>query len=288
MPTAVAAIASIVTKVQPEMPSRQIPAAVAVAVANVLSGSHASLETLFRRCGVPGDPPDLSHATKWKTWLLQSNDHPDVDRLRILGRLLEEFMEVDQPVETFDERAAARTGVEQVLAKYGLRYRNGGRVIEVAAGPASESLREALASRRFQALEVEFERATKLLQEDPPAAVTAACSLLEALFRAFLDSEGTPLPDKQTIKPLWAAVQKGLKLDPKDQSDQDVQRVLSGLGSVVDGIGAFRTHAGSAHGGGTYRYRVQARHARLVVNSAHTLASFVIETWDSRQPGRAL
>ena len=56
--------------------------------------------------------------------------------------------------------------------------------------------------------------------------------------------------------------------------------------SVVDGIGAFRTHAGSAHGGGGLRYRVRARHANLVVNSAQTLALFLIETWEEREKKR--
>ena len=270
------------------MSKREIPAAVAVAVTNALSGSHQTLETLFKRSGVPGEPPDLSHATKWKTWLLQCNDHSEIDRLRILGRLLEEFMEVDPSQEFAEDRRASRSNVEQILAKYGLRYRTGGRVVEVATGPATKSLNAALAKREFDALQIEFERAVRLVQEDPPAAVTAACALLEALFRAYLEGTGVPLPDKQTIKPLWGVVQKGLNLEPKGQADQDVQRVLSGLGSVVDGIGAFRTHAGSAHGGGKYRYKVQARHARLVVNAAHTLATFIIETWDSRQPNKDL
>ena len=197
-------------------------------------------------------------------------------------------MEIDPSLEFAEDRRASRSNVEQILAKYGLRYRTGGRVVEVATGPATKSLNAVLAKREFDALEIEFERAVRLVQEDPPAAVTAACALLEALFRAYLEGTEVPLPDKQTIKPLWAVVQKGLNLEPKDQSDQDVQRVLSGLGSIVDGIGAFRTHAGSAHGGGKYRYKVQARHARLVVNAAHTLATFVIETWDSRQPNKDL
>lgn len=201
---------------------------------------------------------DLSHATTWKTWLLQCNDHPEIDRLRILGRLLEEFMEVDPSQEFAGDRRASRSNVEQILAKYGLRYRTGGRVVEVATGPATKSLNAALAKREFDALQIEFERAVRLVHEDPPAAVTASCALLEALFRAYFEGTGVPLPDKQTIKPLWAVVKKGLNLEPKDQADQDVQRVLSGLGSVVDGIGAFRTHAGSAHGGGRYRYKVQA------------------------------
>lgn len=265
------------------MSQKPIPAAVAVVVSSSLQGSHKTLETLFKRAGVPGDPPDLSHATKWKTWLLQCNDVPNLDRLRILGRLIEEVMEVDPPDEQYFDRLGTRGQIEQVLAKYGLQYRSGGRVVELAGSPGTKSLERALAERNFEPLNIEFERAVRLLDEDPPAAVTAACSLLEALFKSYLEASHQALPDKQTIKPLWAAVQKGLGLEAKDQSDQDVQRVLVGLGSVVDGIGSFRTHAGSAHGGGKYRYKVQVRHARLVVSSAHALATFVLETWDARR-----
>lgn len=174
--------------------------------------------------------------------------------------------------------------VEEVLARYGLRYRTGGRIVEIATGPPGKALETALQKRQLDSVEIEFERAVEMIAQDPASAVTAACSLLEALLRGYLEAKHIPLPDKQSIKPLWAVVQKDLGWDPKDQSDQDVQRVLGGLTSIVDGIGAFRTHAGSAHGGGQYRYRVQARHARLVVNAAHTLASFLIETWESKEP----
>ena len=54
------------------------------------------------------------------------------------------------------------------------------------------------------------------------------------------------------------------------------------MSSIVDGIGAFRTHAGSAHGGGKLRYNVQSRHAKLTVNASHTLALFLIETWEHK------
>lgn len=52
--------------------------------------------------------------------------------------------------------------------------------------------------------------------------------------------------------------------------------------SIVTGIGSFRTHASSAHGAGRKIYRLKPRHARVAVNSAHSLALFVIETWDEK------
>jgi hypothetical protein len=51
----------------------------------------------------------------------------------------------------------------------------------------------------------------------------------------------------------------------------------------VDGLGALRTHVGSAHGRGRQAYRTSPRHARLAVHAAHTLTTFVLETWDARR-----
>jgi hypothetical protein len=49
---------------------------------------------------------------------------------------------------------------------------------------------------------------------------------------------------------------------------------------VVAGIGAYRTHADSAHAQGRKIYRLQSSHARLANHSAHTNAVLILETWD--------
>jgi hypothetical protein len=63
-------------------------------------------------------------------------------------------------------------------------------------------------------------------------------------------------------------------------------KILGGVASVVDGIGALRTHTGSAHGRGRHAYRVEPRHARLAIHAAHTLTTFLIETWARRQQNK--
>ena len=62
-----------------------------------------------------------------------------------------------------------------------------------------------------------------------------------------------------------------------------MKKIISGLLSIVNGIGAFRTHASSAHGQGRKVYKLKPRHARLAVHSANTLAMFVLETWDEKK-----
>jgi hypothetical protein len=172
--------------------------------------------------------------------------------------------------------------LESALTNDGLRYRKGGIIELIPKGLGIESLAASLKQKNFYELEIEFKRALETVEKDPASAITAACSILEALFTAYLEHHLIELPKKRSIKPLWSIVQKQLGLDPKSQDDADILKILSGIASIVDGVGAFRTHAGSAHGGGKLRYKVEPRHAKLTVNSAHTIALFVIETWESR------
>lgn len=89
-------------------------------------------------------------------------------------------------------------------------------------------------------------------------------------------------PTKQDLQGLWKTVRDSLGLDTKIIEDEDLKRILSGLYSITDGIGALRTHASSAHGAGRKIYRLQPRHARLAINAAHTLTMFILESWDEK------
>lgn len=150
-------------------------------------------------------------------------------------------------------------------------------------GISSAILRKIIDERDLPALDREFSRATSAVDTDPPAAVTAACAILESLCKIYIEDEKLELPNKQTLKPLWFVVQGHLKLKPSSLFEEDINRILSGLTSVVDGIASLRTHAGSAHGQGRKNYRLGARHARLAIHAAHTLALFLFETWDARK-----
>lgn len=58
------------------------------------TGSHATLDELFRSAGAPGDPPALSHGSKWKSWVFRVGQDPNIDSFKVLGNLLEEFMDL--------------------------------------------------------------------------------------------------------------------------------------------------------------------------------------------------
>jgi len=135
----------------------------------------------------------------------------------------------------------------------------------------------------------DLQRARDFLDDDPEDSITAACSLLESLCKSILIELNEELPSKKSIKPLFSHTTKVLNLDAgRSDLSEDAKKVLSGLAGVIDGIGSLRTHAGDAHGREKGTKRVDARIAKLAVNSASAGAIFLIETWDRNFPERSL
>ena len=249
--------------------------------------SHSKLNTLFMEHGAPGDVPDGNCVDKCVDWLKRANDDPDTDAFGVLGGVIEDYMEFDIGEYGDDRWKKGRERLQKVLAKNGLSYLPGGTIAVAGTTPSARSLRDMLAGGDLGAIETEFRRAIDSVEADPPAGITAASALVEALCKVYIEDEGLSMPSKETLKPLWSTVSKHIGLDPAQVADDDIKRILSGLTSVVDGIASLRTHIGSAHGRGRKPYRVSPRHARLAINSAHTLALFVLETWKWRRDGAA-
>lgn len=145
----------------------------------------------------------------------------------------------------------------------------------------------------FDTVSRDLERAVASSQTDPEDAVTAACSTVESVCRSILIELGLPLPAKKDVQGLYNAVKQPLGLSP-DRSDLepliagDVRQILSGLATVIGGIGALRTHGGDAHGREKGYARIDARIARLSIHAASTVALFLIETWQRKFPARPL
>lgn len=274
---------------------RTIPTPVRLVVGDVLGQhlySHNAINALFAEAGAPGEPPVGNCILKCQTWLARSNDDRAVDPMRVLGRVLEKFMEwpIDESSAHLLDRdrdwLSARTRVSRVLADNGLAYHSGGIVTGTTASPA-RSLEQRLRAHDFVAVEDEFRIALESVDANPRSALTAACAIIESICKVYIDDSNGRLqrPTKQELAALWKVVRDDLGLDPKNHlGDQDVVAVLSGLGAVVTGLGAYRTHEGSAHGRGRDRPEPKPRHARLAINAAHTIVNFLIETWNARRP----
>lgn len=249
--------------------------------------THSQLNALFMASGFPGDPPIGNKLEKCRNWLRCANNECQ-DPLLLFGRLIAEFMDAEnQAWGAMSSGEDTRKRIHAALANEGLSYARGGYIHGAGLTGPSRSLADRIKSDGIQAIEIEYDRAYKSIESDPGTAITAACAILESVCKYYLEETTQELPSKQVLGTLWPEVAKHLGLSPKDVADDDLKRILQGLYSIGDGVAALRTHEGSAHGRSDGRaYRVAPRHARLAVHAAHTMAMFVLETWDARR-GRA-
>lgn len=233
--------------------------------------------------GAPGDVPPGNCETKCASWLKQCNEDPSVDALSVLGQVVQKFMD-QEPSDWRPEIGDGQRRIRESLSKNQLTYQVNGYVTLAGANIAAKTLADYLNAGDFASIEAEFARAIGQLDRDPNAAITAASSIIEALCKTYIETFGLELPNVQTITPLWRTVQLhlGLNVDPTLRDDQ--KRILQGLASIVDGIGAYRTHIGSAHGRGVAPPKIQVSEARLAVNASHTLVTFVMECWHTAKP----
>ncbi len=246
--------------------------------------THASLDNLFTYAGAPGDPPQGSKPAKALAWLRLCNKDPKVQPLDVLGKLIEGYMEeaLEADNRWHESKLADRKRIAKLLAANELQYVKGGKIAGTLASP-SRTLEEFIRERDVVAIDGEFNRALTNVESNPREAVSAASNILESLCKAYIEDEGLDMPSKQDLQPLWTVVRKDLGFDPSKVEDLDLQKILSGLISLVDGIGALRTHASSAHGAGKRSYKLEARHARLAVHAAHTATLFVLESWERKK-----
>src|SRR3990167_4126706 len=252
--------------------------------------THASLDKLFSFAEAPGEPPEGSKSVKVQAWLRRVNKEAERP-LAVLGRIIECYMELPDTEEhscslfaapTIDVKKELKRKLEAILSRCNLTYITGGIISDGSSAP-SRSLAELIKGRDIPSIDAEFNRALANVNSEPREAVSAACNILESIFKTYIADEKLEMPQKQDLQNVWKVVRSDLGFEPGLLQDDDLKKILSGVLSVVDGIGAFRTHASSALGEGRKVYNLKPRHARLAINSAHTIALFVLETWDERR-----
>ena len=252
--------------------------------------SGPKIEAFFLDCGCDMRIGSSSRVPATIEFLRTLAVRPDADEAlkRIILRVCDPRDYLSAP----DKAAAVRDYMNAAMEADGLAVTLvGGKahiVERTGTGLIVEPFISKVAKLDFDTVQTEIARALPSLATDPEDAVTAACSLIEAVCRSVLIELGLPLPAKRDIDGLLRAVQEPLGLSPgridlPTEVEQDIRQILGGLTSVTKGIGALRTHAGDAHGREKGFRRIDARIARLALNSASSAALFLIESWERKQ-----
>lgn len=266
--------------------NQKIPNSVIGAVASVIADhyySHSKLDILFMESGAPGDAPEGNCEKKCSNWLKRCNENSEVNALEVLGVVIQDYMDQQPPSSLFGEPSLSKltegqAKISNILAKNQLAYRTNGYITNAGSTPISKTLESYLRSGDFSSIEKEFERAVNNIHCDPHASITASCSIIEATLKFYIESfDDLAMPSKLNVMPLWSIVQPHVELNADTTLATDQHKVLKGISSIIDGIGAFRSHIGSAHGRGSNPPKIVVAEARLVTNAAHTIVVFLME-----------
>jgi hypothetical protein len=257
--------------------------------------SGPQLERFMRSCNVDFKVGSSSRVPALTDRLIEINQQEDMQ-----SQLLR-VIETTADPRNFMNDPGKLTNVVDYLNKFlvydGLELQRHGLAMRlVAAGTQTQviaNLVEKTDVFDFDTVRRDLDRALASAEHDPEDAVTGACSTIESMCRSILLELGLPLPARKDIGALYKAVREPLGISPErldfpPEIVDDVRKVLSGLTTAVEGIGALRTHAGDAHGRERGFKRIDARIARLAIHSASTLALFMLETWQQKHPTKAI
>ncbi len=145
---------------------------------------------------------------------------------------------------------------------------------------ASDSLR----SFDSEGVHEVWEKALSRRKTDPEGAITIARTLLETVLKRILDETGTEHSDTADLPKLYRMAAEELNLSPTQHSAEAIKMILGGATTVVNGLGTLRNRLSDSHGRSEkIPVRPAERHAKLAVNMAGTMASFLVETHLDRQ-----
>ena len=148
--------------------------------------------------------------------------------------------------------------------------------------PGDEGISATVANVDSEFIRDAWTKALERRANDAEGAITAARTLLESVCKHVLDSSAEKYDDSVDLTKLYNLTAKQLNLSPSQHTEQLFKQVLGGCHTVIEGLGAMRNRHSDAHGKGMAGKKPAARHAELAVNLAGAMATFLLQTWESR------
>jgi hypothetical protein len=123
----------------------------------------------------------------------------------------------------------------------------------------------------------EWTKCLKRLHEDQEAAITSARTMLETVCKHICNARGVEYATDGDLVRLYRKTAEALDLAPETAEDA-LRQILGGCAGISSGIASLRNALGDSHGRDQSHTAADVRHARLAINAAGTLATFLIET----------
>ena len=108
------------------------------------------------------------------------------------------------------------------------------------------------------------------------SAITKSRTLLEEVFCYVIERKRETPPHGGDINRLYKKVKDIYEMHGNPDTDRRINILLTGLEKIVTAVAELRNNESDAHGHGLARQKIQGYHARLLVNSATTMADFIL------------
>lgn len=160
-------------------------------------------------------------------------------------------------------------GNQLVVAGKQFKIRPMGSTITIEAPSVKEIDREYIKSLS--------ERAMKdIAEENYDSAITKSRTLLEEVFCYVIEKQNAKPSDSGNIGQLYNQVKQLYAMHQDKDTDRRINMLLSGLEKIVSSIAQMRNEGSDSHGVGARRININEHHVRLFVNSAMTMADFIL------------
>lgn len=153
----------------------------------------------------------------------------------------------------------------------------------LAGAPSLGPLKEHAKVLNANHLAEQIRRLEASVETDPSLAIGTAKELIETCCKTILAERGKAVTGTPDVSTLTKETLKELRLVPEGIPDAArgadvIKRLLSNLGTIGNGLAELRGLYGTGHGMHGSSTGLGARHAKLAVGAAATLAVFLFET----------
>ena len=120
-------------------------------------------------------------------------------------------------------------------------------------------------------------------EENYDSAITKCRTLLEEVFFYVIEKKNDTPTTSGDIGKLYGQVKTLYNMHQDKNLDKRINSLLSGLEKILTAISDMRNKGSDAHGVGSNRIKIDEHHARLFVNSAMTMADFILSVGETQQ-----
>jgi Abortive infection C-terminus len=213
--------------------------------------------------------------------------------LNLFANVLSELEGIKNNSDAFYRDPAEKTFglLCRLLRRDGYHY-EGGSIVAAGRETTLDNLQDTISPLDAPHLREQIERMREAADNDPALAIGTAKELVETVCKTILRERSISTSSSPDIPELIKATREVLSLMPDQipanaKAADTIRRLLSNLGTIAQNLAEIRRDYGTGHGRDGRAKGLEPRHARLAVNSAVALVTFLIETHQIRNAAHA-